>query len=267
MRFFSRRNASLALSLAAVGVLAACGDDVTVPVAPAAPVTVSITPQAISLTPGSTAQLSVQITGGDPTPTLASCASGSAAVATAAVSGNGCRVTAVAAGSTTITATTSAGQAASAAVNVTALPAALTSFTISPSAAELAIGRSQQITPTVNGGAGVTTTYAYTSSSSAIASVSNSGLITGVAEGTATITVTATGSGAGFASTTLSASATIKVVRPAPANVTIQSITQGPIVTQYVDSDSEIGPLSHSYAGIITSTNTQVGQPDRKSVV
>jgi len=261
MRFFSRRNASLALSLAAVGVLAACGDDVTVPVAPAAPVTVSITPQAISLTPGSTAQLSVQITGGDPTPTLASCASGSAAVATAAVSGNGCRVTAVAAGSTTITATTSAGQAASAAVNVTALPAALTSFTISPSAAELAIGRSQQITPTVNGGAGVTTTYAYTSSSSAIASVSNSGLITGVAEGTATITVTATGSGAGFASTTLSASATIKVVRPAPANVTIQSITQGPIVTQYVDSDSEIGPLSHSYAGIITSTNTQVGQP------
>ena len=59
MHFFSRRNASLALSLAAVGVLAACGDDVTVPVAPPAPVVVSITPQAVTLNPGSTATLSV----------------------------------------------------------------------------------------------------------------------------------------------------------------------------------------------------------------
>jgi hypothetical protein len=224
MRFFSRRNASLVLSLAAVGVLAACGDDVTVPVAPAAPVTVSITPQAISLTPGSTAQLSVQITGGDPTPTLASCASGSAAVATAAVSGAGCRVTAVAAGSTTITATTSAGQAASAAVNVSAAPAAIGTLSVSPAQASLGIGGTVQLTPVFDKGAdAVTTTVSYTSSANSIATVSTSGLVTGVAQGSATVTVNVTGSGAGFSTVTRSAAVAITVAPP--AQVIINSLT------------------------------------------
>ncbi len=224
MRFFSRRNASLVLSLAAVGVLAACGDDVTVPVAPAAPVTVSITPQAISLTPGSTAQLSVQITGGDPTPTLASCASGSAAVATAAVSGAGCRVTAVAAGSTTITATTSAGQAASAAVNVSAAPAAIGTLSVSPAQASLGIGGTVQLTPVFDKGAdAVTTTVSYTSSATSIATVSTSGLVTGVAQGSATVTVNVTGTGAGFSTVTRSAAVAITVAPP--AQVIINSLT------------------------------------------
>jgi len=217
MHFFSRRNASLALGLAAVGVLAACGDDVTVPVAPPAPVVISITPQAVTLNPGASATLSVQISGGDPTPTLASCASGATGVATATVSGNGCTVTAVGSGSTTITATTSAGQSASAAVTVNQLPSALGELTVSPSTAALTGGQTLQLVPNPNAaGSGVTVAYTYASSDNAIATVNASGVVTAAAQGVATITVTATGTGAGFSAATRTFGVTINVVSAAP---------------------------------------------------
>jgi uncharacterized protein YjdB len=218
MHFFSRRNASLALSLAAVGVLAACGDDVTVPVAPPAPVVVSITPQAVTLNPGSTATLSVQISGGDPTPTLASCASGAAGVATAAVSGSGCTVTAVAAGSTTITATTSTGQQASAAVTVNSLQAALGELTVSPAIANLVSGQNLTLVPNANAASNaVNVTYTYATAAAAIATVNGSGVVTAVAPGTTTITVTATGTGAGFSAATRTFGVTVNVSAAAPA--------------------------------------------------
>ena len=218
MHFFSRRNASLALSLAAVGVLAACGDDVTVPVAPPAPVIVSITPQAVTLNPGASATLSVQISGGDPTPTLQSCTTGASGVATAAVSGSSCTVTAVASGSTTITATTSAGQSASAAVTVNQLPAALGQLTVSPATAALSVGQNVTLVPNANpAGAGVTTTFSYVSSSTGVATVSGTGVVTAVAAGTTTITVTATGTGTGFQAATRTFGVTINVSAAPPA--------------------------------------------------
>ena len=218
MHFFSRRNASLALGLAAVGVLAACGDDVTVPVAPPAPVTISITPQAVTLNPGATATLSVQITGGDPTPTLASCSTGASGVATATVSGSNCTVTAVGSGSTTVTATTSAGQSASAAVTVNQLPAALGQLTVSPATAALSTGQTVQLVPNANPAAAsvnVATTYA--SSNTAIASVNAQGVVTAGTPGVATITVTSTGTGTGFAPATRTFGVTINVSAAPPA--------------------------------------------------
>ncbi len=218
MHFFSRRNASLAFSLAAVGVLAACGDDVTVPVAPPPPVTISITPQAVTLNPGATATLSVQITGGDPTPTLQSCTSGATGVATAAVSGSSCTVTAVASGSTTITATTTGGQSASAAVTVNQLPAALGDLTVSPNTAALSVGQAVTLVPNANpAGAGVTTNFTYVSSASTVASVNANGVVTAVAPGTATITVTATGTGTGFSPATRTFGVTINVSAAPPS--------------------------------------------------
>lgn len=225
MHFFSRRNASLALGLAAVGVLAACGDDVTVPVAPPAPVVISITPQAVTLNPGASATLSVQITGGDPTPTLASCTSGASGVATATVSGNSCTVTAVGSGSTTITATTSGNQSASAAVTVNQLPSALGQLTVSPATAALSTGQTVTLVPNANpAAAGVTVNTTYVSSNSAIASVSGAGVVTAGTPGTATITVTSTGTGTGFTAATRTFGVTITVssAPPAMTGLTVQ---------------------------------------------
>lgn len=226
MHFFSRRNASLALSLAAVGVLAACGDDVTVPVAPPAAVVISITPQAVTLNPGASATLSVQISGGQPTPTLASCASGASGVATATVSGSNCTVTAVGSGSTTITATTSTGQSASAAVTVNQLPSALGQLTVSPATAALTSGQTIQLVANPNAAApAVSVAYTYVSSNTAIATVNSSGLVTAASQGVATITVTATGTGAGHAAATRTFGVTINVVSAPPA---ITSLSASP---------------------------------------
>ena len=214
MQLFSRNKAIVALSLGALA-LGACGDDVTVPVAPAAPITLSITPPSANMNVGEAVNFAVQISGGATAPTLASCTTSSATVATAAVSGSSCRVTAVAAGNATITATASTGQSAAASVSVAAPAPAITSLTVSPSAQALAIGGSVTIVPTVQP-AGRTATYTYASSSAAIASVTSAGVVTAVAPGTATITVSATGTAAGFTTATINQAVTITVSDRAP---------------------------------------------------
>ena len=214
MQLFSRNKAIVALSLGALA-LGACGDDVTVPVAPAAPITLSITPPSANMNIGEAVNFAVQISGGATAPTLASCTTSSATVATALVSGSSCRVTAVAAGNATITATASTGQSAAASVSVAAPAPAITSLTVSPSAQALAVGGSVTIVPTVQP-AGRTATYTYASSSAAIASVTSAGVVTAVAPGTATITVSATGTAAGFTTATINQAVTITVSDRAP---------------------------------------------------
>jgi uncharacterized protein YjdB len=276
MHFFSRRNASLALSLAAVGVLAACGDDVTVPVAPPAPVVVSITPQAVTLNPGASATLSVQISGGDPTPTLQSCTTGASGVATAAVSGSSCTVTAVASGSTTITATTSAGQSASAAVTVNQLPSALGTLTVSPATAALSVGQAVTLVPNANpAGAGVTTTFSYVSSAPGVATVSGTGVVTAVAAGTTTITVTANGTGTGFQAATRTVGVTINVSAAPPAltalNVSPASLgvaTGGTgQLTASVAQPAGATPATITFASSNTSVATVTGSGANATVV
>ena len=228
MQLFSRNKAIIALSLGALA-LGACGDDVTVPVAPAAPITLSITPPSANMNIGESVNFAVQISGGPSTggPTLASCTSSSATVATAtsatATAGVGsasCRVTAVGAGNATITATSSTGQSAAASVSVSAPAPAITSLAVSPSAAQLAVGGSVTIVPTVQP-AGRTATYTYTTSSATIASVTAAGVVTAVAPGVATITVSATGTAAGFTTATINQAVTITVSDRAPGLTTL----------------------------------------------
>jgi uncharacterized protein YjdB len=216
MQLFSRNKALVALSLGALAALGACGDDVTVPVAPAAPVVISITPPSASMNVGEALNFAVQITGGSTTaaPTLQACSSSNAAVVTAAVQGSACRATAVAAGNATITATASTGQVAAASVTVSAPAPAITSLSVSPSAAQLGVGQSVTLVPTVQP-AGRTVAYTYTSSSSTIASVAN-GVVTAVAPGVATITVTAAGTGTGLTAATISQAVTITVSERTP---------------------------------------------------
>jgi uncharacterized protein YjdB len=215
MQLFSRNKALVALSLGALAALGACGDDVTVTAPPATPVTVSISPPSASMNVGESLNFAVQITGGSTTtpPTLSTCTSSNAAVATAAVSGSACRVTAVSAGNATITAAASTGQIAAASVTVAAPAPAISGLSVSPSAAQLGVGQTVTITPSVTRAAtAVTLTNAFTTSNAAVATVNaTTGVVTAVAPGTATITVNVTGSGTGFTSTTLTGAATVTV--------------------------------------------------------
>ncbi len=219
MQFFSQKKALLTVGLAALGGLAACGDNVTVPVVVPPSVVVSISPSSAAANIGDVLTFSVQITGGSTTtpPTLASCTSSNAAVATASVNGSSCKVTAVASGNATITAAASGGQQASASISVTAQAASISNLTLSPTAANLAPAQTATITPNVTKGAAANTvTYSYTTSSAAIATIgapaaNGAVVVTAVAPGVATITATATGAGAGFSAATLTAAATITV--------------------------------------------------------
>jgi len=220
MQLFSRNKAIVALALSALA-LGACGDDVTVPVAPAAPTTLSITPPSATMNVGEAVNFAVQIS--NSASTLASCTSSSATVATATVSGSSCRVTAIGAGNATITAAASTGQSAAASVSVVAPAPAITALAVSPSAAQLAVGSSVTVVPTVNrANASVTVVYTYTSATAAVATVSATGMVTAVSPGTTTITVTAAGTGTGFAAATMTSAATITVSDRAPGLTSLQ---------------------------------------------
>jgi uncharacterized protein YjdB len=227
MPLFNRNKALVALSLGALAALGACGDDVTVPVAPAAPVVLTISPPSASMNIGESLNFAVQISGGSTTaaPTLASCTSSNTAVVTAAVAGSACRVTAVAAGNATVTAAASTGQSAAAAVSVAAPVAAISGLAVSPSAAAVPVGQSVTIVPTVNrANSNVNVTYTYTSSTTTVATVSAAGVVTAVAPGISTITVTAAGSGTGTAATTLTSAATITVTA-LPTGITALTVS------------------------------------------
>jgi len=219
MHFFSRKKALLTASLAALGGLAACGDDVTVPVQ-TNPVVVIITPSNAAMNIGESLIFAVQVTGGSATsvPTLNTCTSSNAAVATAVKDGtSSCKVTAIASGNATVTAAASTGQVASSAVSVSAQAPAISNLTLSPNQASLAPSQTVTLTPNLTRGASANTvTYTYTTSSTAIATIGAVGangsvVVTAVAPGVATITATAAGAGTGFSPASLTASATITI--------------------------------------------------------
>ena len=226
MQLFSRNKAIVALSLGALA-LGACGDDVTVPVTPAAPITLSITPPSANMNIGESVNFAVQISGGSATssPTI-TCTSSSATVATATVSGSACRVTAVAAGNATITAAASTGQSAAASVSVAAPAAAISGLQVSPTAASVPVNQTVTIVPTFNrAGSAVTGASQFTTSNAAVATVNaTTGVVTAVAPGVATITVSVTGSGTGFTTTTLTAAAAITVTA-LPTGITSLNVT------------------------------------------
>ena len=197
---------------------------VTVSAVPVASVDVS--PSAPSLQVGQTQQLTAtprDVSGNPLSGRAVTWASSNGAVAT--VSGSGL-VSAVGAGSATISAT-SEGQSGTAAVIVIVVPVA--SVSVSPATANLQTGQTVQLsaTPRDAGGnalAGRVVTWA--SSAPAIATVNGSGLVTGVAAGSATITASSEGRN-GTAAVTVTATVTNPgtVTNLAVASVTANSVT------------------------------------------
>lgn len=158
---------------------------------------VALTPSNPSLTVGSTQQLTatsfnssgVALTG-------KSFTWNSTTTSVATVSSAGL-VSAVSAGTTTITATDTSNNTVSAGDTVTVTASqTVNAITLTPTTASLAIAATQQVTPVatnLQGGTISGVSFTYASSTPAAASVSSSGLITGVGAGTTNVTAAAGG--------------------------------------------------------------------------
>jgi WD40 repeat protein len=156
---------------------------------------VDVSPDSASVAVGGTVQLAAALTdaGGEPLIGRAvTWASGDAAVAT--VSGAGL-VTAVAEGTTTITAT-SEGKSGTARITVRATPSGVASVEVTPAAPTIAAGSTVQLTATPKDAQGQPLsgrTVTWATNAPPAATVSSTGRVTGVAAGTAIITATSEG--------------------------------------------------------------------------
>jgi uncharacterized protein YjdB len=170
--------------------------------APVPVATVSVSPATSNLSVGGTVQLSaVTRDAGGATLTGRAIAWTTATPAVATISSNGL-VTAVGAGTTTLSAT-SEGRVGTATVTVAA--AVVASVTVSLSASTLAIGQSTQATATLrdaNNNVITGRTVVWTTANPAVATVTTSGVVTAVAQGTTTVTAT-NGTVSGNASATV----------------------------------------------------------------
>ena len=137
----------------------------------------------ISVSAGQTHQLTATVKPDDATIKTVTWTSSDEDVAT--VDGNGV-ITAKAAGSTVITATTENGLTATCNVLV---PVEAESVTLNTTEATISVGRTVQLTATILPEDTAVKTVTWESSAPGTASVNSDGLVTGVAAGTATITV------------------------------------------------------------------------------
>ena len=102
-------RSALVAGMLAFGV-AACGDDVTVVDPPPSPLSVQLSPSTIQVEVGSTVNLGVNVSGGDPDAQPSwECSSSNTGVATASSSGTGCEVQGVSRGTVTVTAQVTRG--------------------------------------------------------------------------------------------------------------------------------------------------------------
>jgi uncharacterized protein YjdB len=205
---------------------------VTVSVVPVA--SVSVTPSSATLRVGASVQLAA--TAKDSSGTVLNGRAitwSSSAPGVASVSASGA-VSALAAGSATVTAT-SEGQSGTATISVTAVP--VSSVTVSPSSAALRVGGTVQLGAVTQDSANnVLTGRSVTWSSSApgIAGVSASGLVTALAAGSATITATSEGkSGTAAITITVAPVATVTVT---PSTALLRVGTQVALAATTKDS-------------------------------
>src|SRR3989442_540148 len=250
---------------------------VTVSTVPVASVVVS--PASANMSVGGTTQLSAtpkDAAGNVLAGRLVTWTSSSSAIATVSAGG---LVSGAAVGSATITAT-SEGRSASATITVANLPVA--SVLVSPTAPNMYVGGSVQLTATpkdANGNPLSGRAVSWTTSNSAVATVSAGGLVTGLVVGSATITATSEGQSGTAAVTVSTVPVASVVVSPASANMSVGGTTQlsatpkdaagnvlaGRLVT-WTSSSSAIatvsagGLVSGAAVGAATITATSEGQ-------
>lgn len=208
---------TLFLATALLGACGGGGGGAAAPNPPASGVTlqsISVTPATLTVGTGASPQFTATGNYSDGTTqnltATASWSAGTPAVATVLATG---QATSVAAGSTAITAAAS-GVSGSAALTVTATATKqLASISVTPAAASINTGTTQQLTATGkytdNTTADLTSSVTWVSSNSTLAAVNSSGLVNAVAVGNS-VSVTASMGGA-------SATSTLNVTAPADA--------------------------------------------------
>ena len=207
------RSLTLAGALAFAGVLAGCGDDVTVAPDPQ----LDLSPPSATIAVGQSVTFSATVTG-----TSNKAVTWLSSDATkASVDANG-KVTGVAAGVATITATATGAQLTkSALVTVTALSKGVQKVEISPNNQILKQGDFVQLTANVTRDPGVAGTVTWASSATAVATVDATGKVTAVTNGSAVITAAST------VDPTVTGTAAITVRALQPAQISIQKVTTG----------------------------------------
>lgn len=223
------RTLAMASALAFAGVLAGCGDDVTVPDTLA----VAVSPTSANVPVGGSVTLTASVTGTNKNKAVTWTTSDAAK---ATVDGNG-KVTGVATGSATITATAAADAAVKSSALVTITGKGVQKVDVSPTNAILAPGQTLQAGAQVTRDAGVAGTVTWSTSSAATATVDAGGKITAVAPGTATITAAST------VDATVTGNLALTVRAPAPPQISIQKITVTGNTAQTVNFNNVAGGI------------------------
>lgn len=212
------------IALSGLVALAACGDDVSVTPPPETPpptvTAVTVSPAQATIKVGEKLILSANVAvNGSGVNTAVTWASANSAIASVSATGE---VTGVAAGQTTVRATSAAnaGVSGSAAITVSA-DKGVQSVAVSPTSAILAPTQTLQAVANVTTTSGVAKTVTWASSATSVATVDATGKITAVAPGAATITATST------VDPTVAGSLALTVRQPAPATISIKSVTTG----------------------------------------
>ncbi|WP_456312337.1 Ig-like domain-containing protein [Pseudomonas shirazensis] len=149
---------------------------------------VTVSPATATLSVGATQQLTPTVAPANATNKTVSYSSNNTNVATVNTAGI---ITAIASGTATITVTTQDGaKTATSVVTVNSSNVAVTSVSLSPASVSLAVGGTQQLTPTVLPSNATNKAVTYASNNTGVATVNASGLVTAISNGIATITVT-----------------------------------------------------------------------------
>jgi hypothetical protein len=222
------RTLAMAGALAFAGVLAGCGDDVSIAPDPQ----LDVSPPSATIAVGQSVTISATVTG-----TTNKAVTWATSDATkASVDGNG-KVTGVAAGVATITATATGPQLTkSVLVTVTPVNKGVTKVDISPNTAILKAGDFQQLTANVTRDPGVAGTVTWASSATGVATVDATGKVTAVANGSAIITAAST------VDPSVSGTAAITVRPIQLAQISIKAVTQGG-TTQPVNFNNVTGQI------------------------
>jgi len=249
---------------------------------------ITVAPSSVNLAIGATGTLSAITYDGSGSPLAGRAVAWTSSAPQIVSVDNSGNITALAAGSATISAT-SEGKSASATVTVT--PIAVASVAVAPTTGTLTVGATMTLTAITYDGNGNTLagrSIVWASSAPQTATVSTSGVVTAKAAGTATITATSEGK-TGSAQITVNAPAPVPVasvvVTPASSQVAVGSSAtltattrdasgntlSGRVVT-WSTSDAKIATVTTSgvvtavAAGTVTITATSEGQSGTATV-
>jgi uncharacterized protein YjdB len=213
-------------------------------VPPPAPVvtTVTVAPTSASIVAGSTTTLQATVkdqSGNVMTGQTVTWSTNNAGAATVNSSGV---VTGVAAGSATITATSS-GKSGTSSITVTAVPPVVTTVTVAPTSASVVAGATTTLVATVkdqNGNVMTGQTVTWSTNNAAAATVNSAGVVTGVAAGSATITATSSGKIGTSSITVTAVSPVVTTVTVAPTSASIVAGATTTLVATVKDQNGNV---------------------------